>query len=89
MSDSDLDLEDLSESIRLMMRLIADLSLRVETCRLLLRAHGSTNEEYEIAQAELKRRWDAETDALVKRIGDRRTAERLRRLLESTEKPKH
>jgi hypothetical protein len=36
-------------------------------------------------QTELKRRWDAKADVLVEAIKELRTAERLRRLLESSE----
>ena len=77
--------DDLADDIRLLMRFIADLSLRIETCRALLRAQGVTDEEFAVAEAELKRRWDSQADALVEQIGEKRDAERVRSLLESPE----
>ena len=82
---SDEDLKSLSESIKIMMGFIGDLSLRVETCRVLLRAQGVTDEEFDAAQQALKKQWESSTQPLLRRIGEKRTAERLRRLLESAE----
>ena len=67
------------------MKFIADLSVRMEAFRLVLRAHGVTEEEFALAEAELKSRWNSKADALVERTKERRDAERLRQLLESAE----
>ena len=81
MTDAEM-IKELSGSIRLMLRFIADHSLRIETCRVVMRAHGVTADEFAEAHATLKRRWDAQGDVLVEPITERLTAEQLRRLLE-------
>ena len=77
------DTEDINKSLRLMMRLIADLSLRVETCKVLLRSQGVTKEEFELAEKTLRDRWDAQSQPLLDQIKEKRTLEELHRLLES------
>ena len=81
MTDAEM-IKELSGSIRLLLRFIADHSLRIETCRVVMRAHGVTAEEFAEAHATLKRRWEAQGDVLVEPITERMTAEQLHRLLE-------
>ncbi len=77
--------DEITKSFALVMRFIADLSLRVETCRVLLRSQGVTDEQFRLVHDELKRRWDSTADAQNEQINEKRTAERLRQLLESAE----
>jgi hypothetical protein len=84
MTDAEI-IKELSGSLRLMLRFIADHSLRIETCRLVMRAHGVTAEEFAEAHATLTRRWEAQGDVLVEPITESMTAEQLRRLLELPE----
>lgn len=85
--DSD---DDINENIRLLMRFIADLSVDVATCRAVLRGLGISDEEYEETKSILKAHWEPEAQAEIDRVAkSRRTAEALRKLLESPEDPKH
>lgn len=79
----DKDFKLLLEVIAGVIGRINDLSLRVETCRLLLREHGVADEEFDLVYGQLKRSWDAQSDATLGQMSDELTAERLHRLLDS------
>lgn len=80
---NDNDIEDIHESIQILSKSIGDLSLKIETCRLLLRVLGVSAKEFDEAQSALEQHWNAQAAPLLDRIRKRRTDEALRRLLES------
>lgn len=82
---NDSDLEEIKKSFTLVMKMLAEQRLDIETLRVVLRAQGVTDDEIQHVRSELKDRWDAKADALIERIKSQRTVEQLRQLLESAE----
>lgn len=87
MNDDDLD--EVKKSFALVMKMLAEQRLDLETYRVLFRANGVTDEDVQLVRTELKQRWDKEADALVERIKNQRSAVEMRRLLESVSDTKH
>lgn len=84
----DLDRDEILESFRLILRMVADLRLEIEAMKSALHARGVSEDELHEIRADLKRRWDASGDALVQQIKRQRTVADLRRMLELFEGPK-
>lgn len=76
--------DNITESFGIVMRLIANLSARVETCKTFLHSTaGVTPEDFESAVLETKRVWDQQSSPILEAIADRRSVERLKSLLQT------
>jgi hypothetical protein len=76
-------MDEVTKSLIMLQRQIAELRLDLETCRGFIRGSGVTDEEFDAARDGLRLRWNQQTEPLLQSIRDRLEAERQQELLKS------